>query len=478
MSVPSLYLPSTCQSFSHHLPEYLQVFVFDVEVNISSLLSRLQQDSYSRAQNGLVPLTHLHVYCHSLTAEVDSSDTLNLSARYYGAKFELIQIYAVTIPSFKYLSVKSCVDGPLELLLYYDVQSGPESFWLNDAQDPPAVHVLQEPQACLDRDVAPCRDSIHLDLSLSAVAGVRIRTAVVGGVGRLQNASLIASVPPAELEPIELIEFKTFGAHAPRLRNLPRLLDSLFIGAGEDLMKEKPDINGILAKLRFIKSCANDSPHFVGLVEESEKLLRRLQLPRAFPAQVVVTTQDTRLVTSDDLFFVPGQTPEAFRDGTGPTVDLLAKKDQQYKAQSQMDKLYELTRASTDSLMRMVQISVAGAVSVEARGIAKRDAWSKTVTVAQKMKDLQRYDSDLAVARSNFQAGLEDYKKRMRQKLWIEIASGVGEIVFHVGVAIYTGGAAAPLLVGDVNKILKGVSCEAVLYAQDFYQLRATYRLR
>jgi hypothetical protein len=57
-------------------------------------------------------------------------------------------------------------------------------------------------------------------------------------------------------------------------------------------------------------------------------------------------------------------------------------------------------------------------------------------------------------ATKHFTEAIENYKRRMEEKFIWDLAFKLGEIVFTVGLAIYSGGATTPLTVGATNKVL------------------------
>lgn len=217
---------------------------------------------------------YLHVYCQRLSGTVTEDDhkELILKVRSGHCSLRSLHIFAAELPWFQAISLRG--NSEIEFALYHDVQSGPAAFWIKrEPSAHPAVHVLQNEMACLDRDSpeveSRCDGVPHLVLDASA--GFRIHGS--------QPPQLIPSVHPDEISAASAAEMTMFGDRARRLHNLPRLLDNLFTSAGEELMGPQPSIPSITAKLRFITRCARHATLLAGLVSESEKLLNRLELP-------------------------------------------------------------------------------------------------------------------------------------------------------------------------------------------------------
>ncbi|KAK3381371.1 hypothetical protein B0H63DRAFT_450717 [Podospora didyma] len=280
------------------------------------------------------------------------------------------------------------------LLFYWDVESGPASFWVNH-NGHYAAHILRGESACLDREALTYADKQHHIQHLDVTA-----TGVAAGIRRTANGSPVECLPSVywdEPRPARPAEFELFGEHARRLLNLPRLLDDLFTSAGEELMGHQPDLSSIVAKLRFITLCAREAPNLVGLVNEAHG-------GKAF----------------DDCFFVPDKVPATL--------------------ESVMDVPMNIPLASSP-------------LDDEAE-----QATHTTETVMDKMDDLRKYKADMGSTKDAFEQGLVAFKEKLEKKLVFDMLKAVVEVGVSVGIAIYTGGAGAPLTVGAVNKLLQGTA--------------------
>jgi hypothetical protein len=378
------------------------------------------------------------------------TDDQELKLRVYdrGCALKSLDIFAAQIPSFKRLILignESAIPEPaMQLSIHYDIESGPASFWISRSGSAPApVHVLRGGTACLDRQTPACAGVQHFDLTAMGTTGIRLK-----GSGPLEA---IPSVYWDELRPPNPIEFETFGEHTRRLQNLPRLLDDLFTSAGEKLMGLQPVMPGIMAKLRFINSCTRDAPNLVGLANESQTLLSRLELPKGFP-----TPASSK--PFDDCFFVPENVPRTLGLAMDVPMNNLLNITLRLESQNEMQSLRALIRQQGGALMTSIGLSVGSTISKERLDQEAEHAAQTTETVIDKMDDLRKYKSELESANTSFENGLNALRERQQKKLVWDILKGVAEVGISVGIAIYTGGAGAPLTVGAVNKVLQGVS--------------------
>jgi hypothetical protein len=425
-----------------------KVYVLRKEINVTALLSELANTSPENT-----PVLHLHLYCHKLNGSLNAANELELRVHDQGCALRTLDIFAAELPSFSRLVLVGTGRQPsIQLRLFFETNFGPSSFWINRPDQTP-IHVLRGQAACLERDVAPscAPGALHFDLSASAPAGFLLSAA--GSTGVVASIDPILSVPWDELRPLRATEFTVLGGDAARLWNLPRLLDSLFAGAGEEVMRAQPSIPRVMAKLRFIKRLARDAPNYVDLVSEAELLYSRLELPKGVPAGLNQGSAE-----SEDWFFVPEQAPQTLAAGMdGRMVTLLAAAGR-LESKEEMQSLRGLITDTSGKLMQSVQLTIGSSIQQAALDDAVDKAAASTVSVTAKMDDLRRYEKELGQAKSDFEKGIEEYKQRVKAKLWMEIIKCIGEVGAAVGVAIYTGGAGAPLTVGAVNKLLAGVS--------------------
>ncbi|KAI9799597.1 MAG: hypothetical protein M1833_003912 [Piccolia ochrophora] len=429
--------------------EYLRfgnhVYVLRKEIDITKLLSELAAHGNEGAAS---PILHLHLYCHRLNGTLTAAGELELLLHQGGCKLRSLHIFAAELQPFSRLAVVGTErQASVQLYLYYEVESGPESFWVNSSDSSLApIHVLRSQDACLDRDAPPCAGAQHFDLAATGAAGFRMQ--VSGANGVVSAIEPIHSVHLDELRPLRPSEFEAFGADARRLQNLPRLLDDLFSSAGAELMGLRPDISRVVTKLRFIERCARAAPNLVGLVTESETLFGRLELPKRFPKPAGTLP--------NDWFFVPETVPHALADAMHPEITNLINANRSLESHEEMQKLRALIRETSGAIIGTISASVASEVP-QARLDATRDqAASRTVAVIDKMDDLRKYQRELEDAQNAFQTGINKYKATMKKKFLQSLGKVLFEVGATVGFAIYTGGAGAPLTVGALNKVLQG----------------------
>ncbi|KAL2065807.1 hypothetical protein VTL71DRAFT_3477 [Oculimacula yallundae] len=411
------------------------VYVLREVIDVTQLLDELA--TYG-TEGGLSPIFHVHLYCHRLTGTVTENQTLSLRVRDRGCNLKSLHIFTAQLPSFQNLVLTGDPsDYATQLFLYYDVESGPESFWVHDSGNLPSLtHVVRGENACLNRDT--CRR--HLDIAAAGVAGVQLL--------KFFTLETVTSVPWSELRPLRPSEFETFGEDVRQLQNLPILLDDLFTSAGEELMAPQPSILSISSKLRFIIACAHEAPNKVGLVTEAYTLLSRLRLPDGF-------SELTTGKPFDDCFFVPDKVPRTLESVMDVSMNRMLAESRKIESQKEMQSLRELIRLQGGELMKTVGLSLGTTMSKARLDDEALEAAQTAETVIDKMDDLRIYQKEMDSAKLNFEKGLEAYKERQQKKLVWDIIKSVGEVVVSVGIAVYTGGAGAPLTVGAVNGLLK-----------------------
>ncbi|KAK3934441.1 hypothetical protein QBC46DRAFT_359019 [Diplogelasinospora grovesii] len=409
--------------------EYLRfgnhVYVLRKEIDITQLLGELADRG---TEGGTAPVLHLHLYCQRLSGTLTDDQELKVRVYDRGCTLRSLHIFAAQLPSLKRLVLvgneSADPQAAVQLSLYYETESGPANFWINRTGcAPAAVH--------------------HFDLTATGGAGgIRLH-----GSGPLEA---IPSVCWDELRPPRPAEFETFGEDTRRLQNLPRLLNGLFTSAGEELMGPQPNIPSIMAKLRFINLCAREAPNLVGLVNESQTLLSRLELPKGFPTLPAIGGKPF-----DDCFFVPEKVPRTLESVMDVPMNNLLAISRRLESEKEMQGLRALIREQGGALMTSIGLSVGSTISKARLDDEAEQAAHTTETVMDKMDDLRKYKRDLDSAKASFDKGLNEFKERMEKKLVWDILKAVFEIGASVGIAIYTGGAGAPLTVGAVNKVLK-----------------------
>ncbi|KAK3365585.1 hypothetical protein B0T24DRAFT_669810 [Lasiosphaeria ovina] len=412
-------------------------------VNFTTLLTS-RKNELADLPNKDSPVLHLHLYCHSLSGTLSGDQELKLLVSDRGCALKTLDIFAAQLPSFKRLVLVGSKD-PVEFRLYYDVESGPASFWLARSGDAPlSVHVLREESGCFDRETPPCAGVQHFDLTAEDGAGIR-----------WQGSNPLESIPSVcwdELRPPRLVEFETFGEHIRRLQNLPRLLDDLFNAAGEELMGQRPKTTDIMAKLRMVILCARAAPNLTGLVAEAQTLLTRLGLPAGFPALA------SGKKPFDDCFFVPDKVPRTLESVMDVPMNNLLAISRRLESKTEMQSLRALIREQGNGLMASIRSAVGSTIPEARLDSEARHAADTTETVMDKMDDLRRYRRELETAKAAFDQGLQEFQKKQDDKLEWEIVKAVAEVGISVGIVVYTGGAGAPLTVGAVNKVLSKAS--------------------
>lgn len=381
-----------------------------------------------------------------MVGKLEKSGELRLRLHNGGCALTSLHIFAAEVQGFTGLRLegKNDQEAPFQLCLYFEVHSGPGNFWVNCYKSSGGLaHVLRSQAECLDLGSAPCTTSNeHFDLSATDAAGL----CILVSWGLVDYIGPIPHVYSEELRSARPSEFKAFGPDARRLLNLPRLLDSLFNSAGGELMGQKPNVARIIAKLRFIKRCAGGAPDFSGLIQETNTLLDRLELPRSFPHS-----------PEDELFFVPDLDPQALAKGMDATIMHLIDANRSLESTEGMRRIRTELGQESAAIMESVGATVGTAVTELQLDEQAKKAVAETVIASNKMDDLRKYERELKDAVKDFEDGMDKYKKKMATKMWTDLALGLGEIGFSIGVAICTGGAGAPLTIGAVNKVLKGV---------------------
>ncbi|KAK4177161.1 hypothetical protein QBC36DRAFT_372384 [Triangularia setosa] len=289
-------------------------------------------------------------------------------------------------------------------------------------------HLLQHEADYLNRESSECVETKHFVFGTGA--GIRSESS--------KSLHIVPSVHWDEISLATPAEFHMFGEHAPRLHSLPRLLDNLFVSAGEKLMGPGLNISRINAKLRFITRCAGSAPHLAELVAESQKLLDRLELPKTFHENEK---------PFDDYFFVPQHPMADFVQGLKDLNTRLERKED-------MAQLRKLIRDPGKDLMDSIGISIGTAVTEVHLDHEAEHAADATETVKQKVDDLHHYKQEMEDAKSAFDKGITSFKRELEQKRILNILTSVVQVGASVGAAIYTGDADTPLTIGTINQFL------------------------
>lgn len=225
--------------------------------------------------------------------------------------------------------------------------------------------------------------------------------------------------------------------------NLVRLLESLFASAGATLMQREPNIEAIISQLRFIIRCTKGSPEQTVMAVDAEALLNRLDLPRSYSGAALEVS---------DRFFVPDKDPDEYIEDLRQQVQDFETLDEQIQRRDKDTELYKLVQQGSGQILEGLGLTIRSfddnSHHLDEAVVATRDAENKQA-------DLKKYAADAEAAAKDFQNGMEAYKKQKRNQMIWDITKGVCQYAFSVGLAVYTGGAAAPLTVGAVNNLLK-----------------------
>lgn len=452
-----------------------QLYILQDEIKIQQALSALWDGKVVPTER----IEHLHIYCQRLVFErdgcVDIGFNLNDDAKAFNIK--TIDVFAAEVPPFAEILVTgwSWPQKSINICLYYDVDSGPGSFWLNKKNNP-AYHVYRDPESLFECNGDLCKDARHFDISSPQVTGIRI-VAVSPDEGYLcliKDVQAISAVFWEELRPLLPADFTIMGADRRRLQMLPRLLERLFDSAGGELMAPKPNVPRIMAKLRFINRCAGDAPNWAGLLAESNVLLGRLQLPRSFKLQKKDSgnqDENEKSLAKDndlfynpdtshdyDLFYVPNQQPRALKNEMEADIQRYINLNKRLESDEHMMTLKKLITTSTSNILVSVKETIGREITISMLEAAQDEAISKTADVQMKKLYLSGYERSMTDASTRFKEGMEVFQEEQDKKFWLEIGKNVAILGLSVGAAIYSGGAAAPLTVGALNQVLNGVS--------------------
>lgn len=279
--------------------------------NITELLAELSTHGNEEASS---PILHLHLYCHHLSGSLISNSELEIRLNQGGYSLRTLHIFTAEVQHFsRLIFIGSRVKEPTQICLYYDAESGPASFWVNHSEShSAAVHILRSQDACLDRSKAPWIETLHFDLALADVAGIRLQVSGQTGV-----ASSIQPIPSVYWD-----------------------------------------------ELRFIKRCARTAPNFSSLVSESDTVPSRLELLKGFPKPAETS--------SNDWFFVPPQVPQTLATAMDGRITTLIEANRYIENQTEMQKLRGLTMEKSSAMMKTVEISVGTAVEIDAAEATSR----------------------------------------------------------------------------------------------------------
>lgn len=241
-----------------------------------SVLKELASEGLHEGQN---PVLHLHVYCHYLkTTSLPQSELRIPTYAGPGCTLRSLTIYTAHLdPAISKIILSVGGQNTFRFNLYYEALSGPTDLRIAGHGDQVGWHILKAGDACVD-PTEECRKASHLAMLDNSAIGICIQ--ISPEAGKITSVVPTKSVPWQELRPLRKEDFAAFGEHAPRVQNLPRLLESLFESAGVALMGLQPNIAGILAKLRFIKRCAANASNFADLVTQTDEMQARLQYPK------------------------------------------------------------------------------------------------------------------------------------------------------------------------------------------------------
>lgn len=387
---------------------------------------------------------HLHVYCAKLELSPDVIDLAHDEQN--GLDFQSVQIFAAELNTFNSLRFKTKTH--CDVFLFYDTYHGPDSFYVDSAGQ--RLHVIID-----DRFVECPPNCTHVAWSSQKAPGIKFVLAdqsdsTMNNPVKVEPQSMFN---PAELRKLTLLEYKTFGPRARLLRNLPPLLEKLFNSACVDLMGEKPNIQSVATRLRYVKRMLSADPAYVSFAEQAEKLLNRLRLPREIPQ----SSSQTKTVELD-WYFTPVNRPEALKDSMKPTMDSLQSAQSEFNADVRTGNIIKTLLDTSKSILEAVKTSVGIVVTDVEIDHAVHHAANSSAHVNDAMAQLVLYEHELKIANEAFEAGMKAYQKAKQKQAYLSVAGSVFEVIASVGIAMYTGGAGLPLTVAKANQAISGVS--------------------
>jgi hypothetical protein len=138
-----------------------------------------------------------------------------------------------------------------------------------------------------------------------------------------------------------------------------------------------------MAKLRFIQRCARTALQFASLITETETLLERLQLSRAFP-----TSGGGLEFNGYDWCCVSERVPQAHATGMDATIQNLIEANSKIESQDAIYKLRALIREIGSAVIKSIGATIGTVATQFELEDAVEDAVGKTLTAIEKMDDV------------------------------------------------------------------------------------------